>query len=580
MTLLDGQDSAVNRFLEDAYIESNKDAQLDFGPRVHEGPVRRRNPTRQSYSMRDPKKRHVEAALVSHLNAHNDAITGLAVSPDHVFFVSASDDKTVKIWDSARLERNVTSKPRHTYSQHHARVKFVCMLEGHHCFASAAEDGSLHVVRVHITQTSSLPKYTKFETVRDYRVERPGEYIRFMMHYNTGMFHLVYLQPLLNVCEELSSNLVYATNHSMIVVLDLRSMHVLQSMENPRHFGPIVSFCIDRKRTWLVVASSSGVLSLWDLRFGLLLRNWKVQAASEESVVRLQQCVIHPSKGRGKWIMVSLDILELSQEWSEHTLVEVWDVEKATLVERYVARNANFPSETPQPKPSSNQLAESDYASAIARLVRSRHEGPSGENYHASSSAESLGQSSAIVTAMAPGVDFGGHSGAARSFVDLSLDAGQRELTSGKTGFTVVGTDDCKIKLWNLDRFERSVVLSDQEMDKGQSTFRYVVVASCFVQLSDRRTCPSAQTSEDPQVYIENIPSSISSAANLGGGQRSSLITGHQHDLLKAHKDSISSIVCIDSPFRGGIISGDRSGVIKVWRVEGMDGHSSNSLYS
>ena len=171
-------------------MESNKDMQNDFGPRVHDGPVRRRNPPRQSYSARDSRRRQLEANLISHLNAHTDAITGLAVSPDHVFFATASDDKTVKVWDSARLERNVTTKPRHIYQGHHARVKCICMLEGHHCFASAAEDGSLHVVRVHLALTASLPKYAKFEVVRDYRVDRPGEYIRCMMHYNTGTIPL------------------------------------------------------------------------------------------------------------------------------------------------------------------------------------------------------------------------------------------------------------------------------------------------------------------------------------------------------------------------------------------------------
>ena len=75
---------------------------------------------------------------------------------------------------------------------------------------------------------------------------------------------------------------------------------------------------------------------------------------------------------------------------------------------------------------------------------------------------------------MAPGVDFGGHSGASRSFVDISLE-GQREVTSGKTGFFVVGTEDCKIKLWNLDKFAKSVVLSDQEGEHERSTFRYLL---------------------------------------------------------------------------------------------------------
>jgi phosphoinositide-3-kinase regulatory subunit 4 len=51
-----------------------------------------------------------------------------------------------------------------------------------------------------------------------------------------------------------------------------------------------------------------------------------------------------------------------------------------------------------------------------------------------------------------------------------------------------------------------------------------------------------------------------------------SLITNNQQNLLKAHQDSITALACIDSPFRGGIVSGDRAGVIKVWRVyEGAD---------
>jgi phosphoinositide-3-kinase regulatory subunit 4 len=60
------------------------------------------------------------------------------------------------------------------------------MIEGVHCFASAAEDGSLHVVRVHVNQSGSLPKYGKLQATREHRVESPGEYITCMHHYNTG----------------------------------------------------------------------------------------------------------------------------------------------------------------------------------------------------------------------------------------------------------------------------------------------------------------------------------------------------------------------------------------------------------
>ena len=159
---------------------------------MHEGPIRRRNVTRPSFS-RDPSTKRIEANLIANLSSHSEAITGLAVSPDHMFFVSASDDKTVKVWDTARLERNVTSKPRHTYGQHHAKVKCVCTLESVHCFASAADDGSLHVVRVHIAQSGALPKYNKLQVVREHRVENIGEYITSMTHYNTGSCTVFYV---------------------------------------------------------------------------------------------------------------------------------------------------------------------------------------------------------------------------------------------------------------------------------------------------------------------------------------------------------------------------------------------------
>ena len=150
--------------------------------------MRRRNPIRQSFIPRDGTARRLEATLITQLCSHSDAVTALAVSPDHVFFVSSSDDKTVKVWDTARLERNVTSKARFTYTQHQAKIKAVCILEGVHCFATAADDGSLHVVRVHVSQSGPLPRYTKIHTIREHRTSRSGEYITCMTHYDSGAF--------------------------------------------------------------------------------------------------------------------------------------------------------------------------------------------------------------------------------------------------------------------------------------------------------------------------------------------------------------------------------------------------------
>ena len=174
------------------YLDNPREFQNDFGPHIREGPIRRRNAARHSYISRDGSARRLETTLIAHLGSHSDAINGIAVSPDHVFFVTASDDKTVKVWDTARLERNVTSKARHTYGQHHAKVKAICTVEGTHCFASAADDGSIHVVRVHITggqgTGGGLPKYGKLQVIREHRLEHPDEYVTCMVYYSTGMF--------------------------------------------------------------------------------------------------------------------------------------------------------------------------------------------------------------------------------------------------------------------------------------------------------------------------------------------------------------------------------------------------------
>jgi phosphoinositide-3-kinase regulatory subunit 4 len=162
------------------------DASQDFGPSIRSAPLKRRNNVRQTFTRRHQNESRDGCQLISSLGGHGGPITGIAVAPDHCFFVTASNDKTLKVWDAARLERNITGKPRQVYTHHKARVTAVCMLENLHCFASAAENGSIHVVRVHVTHSGSSPKYGKLQTVREHQLTRPGEYATFLTYYQVG----------------------------------------------------------------------------------------------------------------------------------------------------------------------------------------------------------------------------------------------------------------------------------------------------------------------------------------------------------------------------------------------------------
>ncbi|KAK3010931.1 hypothetical protein RJ639_011989 [Escallonia herrerae] len=44
--------------------------------------------------------------LVAYLQEHGSAVNDIAISTDHSFFVSASEDCTVKVWDSRKLEKD------------------------------------------------------------------------------------------------------------------------------------------------------------------------------------------------------------------------------------------------------------------------------------------------------------------------------------------------------------------------------------------------------------------------------------------------------------------------------------------
>ncbi|KAI0050276.1 ARM repeat-containing protein [Auriscalpium vulgare] len=538
----DGQEAGVNNLLEHLYLDSNREYQQDFGPKVHEGPVRRRNAVRHSFAPRDGTLRRPEATLVAHLASHSDAVTGLAVSPDHMFFVSASDDKTVKVWDTARLERNVTSKPRYSYTQHHSQVKSVCMLEGVHCFASAAEDGSLHVVRVQVSQSGALPKYGKVHSVREHRVDRPGEYITCMAHFNTDS----------------ASNLVYATTHSAISILDLRTMRTLQTMEHPNHSGPITALCLDRKRTWVVTGTASGVLTLWDIRFGLLLKTWKISAAANGRSPRIYQCVVHPNRGKGRWIMVTIEATRSTSETVPTTLVEVWDLETTLLVATYGTRTVSKPSAAvDEPREMSGGSPEPSAASAIAALVRARQQGAgSGMSRRSSSEASAreplLTGPSLDMRAILVGHEFGGHSTTHRSAGSTLNADGQ---STGGRGFMVSGSEDRKLRLWDLARVDRTTVLSGMESEGDRPTYSTIAFSNASTTTHVETWVNSAQQSSQ-----QNRPA-----------QRMALLNGSQQNLLKPHQDTITALACIDSPFRGGLVSADRAGVIKVWRVDGAD---------
>ncbi|KAG8809460.1 Serine/threonine-protein kinase [Serendipita sp. 399] len=556
--------------LEHMNSDHGPESMHDFGPRIKNVPLRRRNNVRAPLHARDHDGTKMEITLVSNILAHNGPVNALAVAPDHAFFVSCSDDHTVKIWDTARLERNVTRKPRHVYTQHHASVTSLCMLENSHCFASAASDGSLHVVRVHVTYSNTnVAKYGKITIVREHRVDHAGEYITVLSHFNT----------------ENSSNLIYGTTHGNVVILDLRTMRIVQQFSNPVHFGAITSMCVDRGRTWIVTGTLSGTLTLWDIRFGISLKSWKVGSSHTTGTSsinrRIHQCVTHPTNRQ--WILVSYEAMQDPQGDGNAILVEVWDLEKTSVVETFISRDVSLPSRGQAAamitSPNQSDLPASSIppspADAIAALLASRSAGATSSSATGPAASRLLNQQQPQnldidvvpkrdVRSLIAGLDFGAQMGAAVIKDGFVFTGGGVGLSSASEkrnkdlGFVIMGSEDRKLRIWypGQGQIERSMIISGSD---GETPL------------------PSYSTIRST---IDSPPSHTEIWSHLGprekerqrNATRSNFIGHYQQELLRSHRDCITAIACIDSPFRGGIVSADRSGVIKVYRV--LEGES------
>lgn len=261
-------------------------------------------------------------------------------------------------------------------------------------------------------------------------------------------------------------------------------MRVLETMENPRHYGAITCLCVDRKHAWLVVGTSIGVLTLWDLRFGMLLKSWRVGASSAETMKspRIYQIVLHPTEGKGRWVMVAFETIKPITPGvgisSPTTLIEVWDIEKTSLMETYatreiVAGGSSADEELPQPAEVTGEPTEDNPATAIAALVRSRQQSKTPLDRFPKRPAQNgppgdapLVRPSLDVRTMVVGFDIGGHS----SKFELESSTGGRSL--GGRGFMISGSEDRRLRLWDLARVERSAVLSGAEMEVEKPGYR------------------------------------------------------------------------------------------------------------
>ena len=489
-----GNDPSILKMLDAMYMDNYHNDTAEFGPMI--APSSRRKAISRSTSHASDRPWKPDGILVATFAEHIGPVRHIAVAPDHIFFLTGGDDGSVKVWDTGRLERNITHRSRQTHKHANgSQITALCFVDHTHSFISCASDGSVNVVRVECVQSGGSIRYGKLRLLREYQLPRE-EVAVWSGHYNI----------------DTSSILFLATNRSRVLAIDLRQMKILYTLDNPVHHGTPTCFCIDKKKSWLLLGTSHGVLDLWDLRFRVRLKAWGVPGTP--SIYRIS---IHPTKGRGRWACVA--------GGSAHGEVTVWDVEKTQCREVYRSGGSRDGPRTYEPWPVDEDIPEG----MLGRFATALE--PTGS-----------GSADRGVRAMIVGTD--------------SYDDGRES----KYGFIITGGSDKKIRFWDLARVENSMVISGLASEDLKPTFTSAHPTASLTLNTERIPRP------DPSAPNAAAGSKASSSGRTHGKPpRSTVISLQQQHLLKSHLDSILDMALLESPY-GMMVSVDRSGVVFVFQ--------------
>ncbi|XP_026139558.1 phosphoinositide 3-kinase regulatory subunit 4 isoform X1 [Carassius auratus] len=215
---------------------------------------------------------HPKGLLVAHLHEHKSAVNRIRVSDEHSIFATCSNDGTVKIWDSQKMEgKTTTTRSVLTYSRIGGHVKTLTFCQGSHYLAVASDNGSIQLLAVEANKPPKSPKVQPCQTrFLDPKDEGCAVDVH---HFNSGA----------------QTVLAYATVNGFLVGWDLRSNSNAWTLRHDLRLGLITSFAVDMHQCWLCVGTSNGTMACWDMRFQL-----PISSHSHPARARIRRLQMHP----------------------------------------------------------------------------------------------------------------------------------------------------------------------------------------------------------------------------------------------------------------------------------------------
>ncbi|XP_068646197.1 serine/threonine-protein kinase VPS15 [Aristolochia californica] len=237
-------------------VKGSTSITMEDPPEVAALPSISRGPTAQDTGWRP------RGVLVAHLQEHRSAVNDIAIANDHSFFVSASDDSTVKIWDTRKLEKDISFRSRLTYPLDGSRALCATMLRGSAQVVVGAHNGIIHMFSVDYISRGLGSVVERYSGIADVKKRDIGEgaILCLMNHSPDGIS---------------SQSVLYSTQGCGIHLWDSRTSATAWTLKATPEEGYVSSLVTGPCGNWFVSGSSRGVLTLWDLRFLVPVNSWQ-----------------------------------------------------------------------------------------------------------------------------------------------------------------------------------------------------------------------------------------------------------------------------------------------------------------
>lgn len=592
-TTYEGRDPAIISLLETAWQETGAAVDEAFHTVVSSGSSGKRRTPRSSTS-RLARDANREVTLIAHLPEHICAVAGIIVSPEFSYFTIIDVVGGITTWETSRLERSISTKPRlRLQLSDVGKVTAVCAVKSTHCFAVACATGAVEVIRISASVSGSSLKLSKIASYRRHKFQASEGYAVSMAYVVSREFHS---KPL----DRLSAHVMFfaddrpclllATSEGLLQVVDLTTMQIKHNMQQSAEFGRISAIYVDSRYNWFVTGTSEGILTLWDLRYQIAVRQWSGQGR----VLLIQG---HPGNISGNWIVVSYGSRRSEASDSDPSIgpiLFIYDVATSDITQvvavsqdgdasivalRQIASSAQSPlrddGKTSASKIQSITQREND---VTAELDPFTQEAASGKDCpHRDILAVHCIQGSRTNSSLETGL----------RTVHEAAGTPQGKFVDEYTGHTIrqaalmiTAGEDRIVRLWNLSQINASIVISGSGKD-AEKVYRQVCSFFCpgYLTIFPIRSIQGDKAASDPQLIVEQpapchpIPSHAlnSKLARAIAQEKEEGQTAAQHSrqLLRPHLTAITAVASFETPFSSALIlvTGDRSGVVKVWRI-------------